>query len=94
MENFVIGDVVIVDDGIVDGSQVCNLLENVEVMEGKIVIIDWGGCEFGLKLLNVQEVGVIGVIICNFEDVFVGMVGGVVGGQVIILVVLFGNVDC
>jgi uncharacterized repeat protein (TIGR01451 family) len=93
-ENPVVGDVIIADDGTSEGSLACNPLENVEAMEGKIAIIDRGGCEFGLKSLNAQEAGAIGVIICNFENVANGMDPGAVGGQVTIPVVSLGNADC
>lgn len=51
---------------------------------GKIVLIDRGTCEFGLKSLNAQRAGAAAVIICNFEDVIINMGGGAVGGQVTI----------
>lgn len=53
-------------------------------VQGKIVIIERGICEFGAKSLNAQRAGAAGVIICNFEDVFVSMGAGAVGGQVTI----------
>ncbi len=51
---------------------------------GKIVLIDRGTCEFGQKSLNAQKAGAAAVIICNFEDAFVNMGAGAVGGQVTI----------
>ncbi len=51
---------------------------------GKIVLIERGTCEFGQKTLNAQKAGAAAVIICNFEDVFVNMGAGAVGGQVTI----------
>ncbi|MBK8956310.1 MAG: M36 family metallopeptidase [Saprospiraceae bacterium] len=53
-------------------------------VEGKIVLIDRGTCEFGAKSLNAQRAGAAGVIICNGEDGFVNMGAGAVGGQVTI----------
>ncbi len=53
-------------------------------VENKIVLIERGTCEFGAKCLNAQKGGAAGVIICNFEDGFVNMGGGAVGGQVTI----------
>ena len=90
----VTGDVIVADDGTAESSLACNPLENVEAMEGKVAIIDRGGCEFGLKALNAQEAGAIGVIICNFEDAPVGMAAGSVGAQVTIPVVSLGNANC
>ena len=53
-------------------------------VEGKIVLIDRGTCEFGLKSLNAQKAGAVAVLICNFEDAFVTMGAGAVGNQVTI----------
>ncbi|MBV6652767.1 MAG: M36 family metallopeptidase, partial [Mameliella sp.] len=88
------GEALIADDGTAESSLACNPLENVEAMEGKVAIIDRGGCEFGLKALNAQEAGAIGVIICNFEDSSVGMAAGAVGAQVTIPVVSLGSTNC
>ncbi len=53
-------------------------------VEGKILLIERGTCEFGLKSLNAQKAGAVAVIICNFDDTYVNMGAGAVGGQVTI----------
>ncbi len=88
----VTGDVVFVADGSSQPSLGCNP-PTIDVA-GKIVMVDRGECEFGMKSLNVQEAGGIACIICNFEDATVGMAAGVVGGQVTIPVVMMKKSDC
>ena len=65
-------EVVVIDDGTSDGSQGCEPSNQPE-MEGKIALIDRGGCDFSLKAYYAQEAGAVGVIIANFEDVILGM---------------------
>jgi len=89
-------EVAIVDDGSpgTDWSRGCNDLINGADVSGKIAIIDRGLCQFGLKALNAQNAGAVGVIICNFEDAPVGMAGGDFGGQVTIPVISIGSGLC
>jgi PA domain-containing protein len=54
---------------------------------GKFVMIDRGGCEFGVKALNAQDRGAIGVIILNFDETLIAMGPGSVGSQVNIPVI-------
>jgi len=53
-------------------TQCCGPIVNTDAVDGKIVLIDRGLCEFGTKALNAQNAGAIGVIICNI----VGVNGG------------------
>ncbi len=55
---------------------------------GKIVLISRGECEFGLKALNAQQQGAVGVIIYNFEDSFISMAPGASGSFVNIPVIM------
>lgn len=87
----IIVDVVFVDDG--SGEMViqgCGVVVNGVELEGKIVLVDCGSCQFGIKCLNVEMVGVIGVIIFNnqFGVGVINMVGGDDGGMVIVFVVM------
>ena len=52
-----------------------------------------GGCEFGLKALNAQNAGAIGVIIINREPGVMQMGGGTSGATVTIPVVMLSNTD-
>ncbi|HLP94644.1 MAG TPA: M36 family metallopeptidase [Saprospiraceae bacterium] len=88
----VTGDVVVVSDGSASPSLGCNA--PVNDVAGKIVMVDRGECEFGMKGLNVQQAGGIACIICNFEDATVGMAAGSVGAQVTIPVVMMKKSDC
>ena len=88
----VTGDVVFVSDGSSSPSLGCNPPQND--VAGKIVMVDRGECEFGMKALNVQQAGGIACIICNFEDATIGMAAGSVGAQVTIPVVMMTKSDC
>lgn len=88
----VTGDAVFVDDGTADANLGCN--PAVNDVAGKVVMVDRGVCEFGLKALNVQQQGGIACIICNFQDDPVGMASGTYGDQVTIPVVLMKKSDC
>ncbi len=61
---------------------------------GKIVMVNRGTCEFGVKALNAQEAGAIGCIICNFAASTVGMGPGAVGGGVTIPVLMLSSTTC
>jgi len=62
---------------------------------GKIVMIDRGECEFGLKALTVQQAGAVGCIICDHEaPPKTGFGAGAVGGQVTIPAVWMKKADC
>lgn len=90
------GNVIVIDDGTGEGTLGCNppTPENAEQLDGAVALIDRGSCEFGLKCLNAQEAGAIGVIVCNFEDEIITMGPGAVGGQVTIPAVMIGVTDC
>jgi extracellular elastinolytic metalloproteinase len=88
----VTGDVVFASDGTGSASLGCNdLIINAT---GKIVMVDRGECQFGKKALEIQQAGGIGCIICNFEEVPVGMDPGNFGGQVNIPTVLMKKSGC
>ena len=90
------GSVVIMNDGIpspqvTDG---CTEAMNADEIDGNIVMIDRGACEFGRKALFAEQAGAIAVIICNFEDDLIGMGAGAVGAQVTIPAVMMTAPDC
>jgi uncharacterized repeat protein (TIGR01451 family) len=89
-------EVVIVQDEAAEDlfSDACNPIVNTAELVGKIALIDRGGCEFGFKALAAQNVGAVGVIICNFESAPAGMGPGAVGGQVNIPVISLGSTNC
>ena len=88
------GQVVVADDCTATPSFSCEPLVNATEMHGRIALIDRGGCEFGLKVINAENAGAIGAIICNFEDALIGMGPGAVGDNATIPVVMLAAPDC
>jgi len=59
----VTGNVVLANDGVGVTSNACEPIINV--VSGKIVIIDRGGCTFVTKVKNAQNAGAIGVVVAD-----------------------------
>ena len=59
------GTLVVGRDSTAADSLGCNALVNAAACAGKIVVIYRGACEFGVKALNAQNAGAIGVVIIN-----------------------------
>lgn len=87
------GNLALVDDGSANPSQGCGALVNFP--SSMIAVIDRGGCEFGVKALNAENAGAIGVIVINNEpgNATIGMAPGAVGDQVTVPSVMIGNDD-
>ncbi|MDZ7880139.1 MAG: M36 family metallopeptidase, partial [Saprospiraceae bacterium] len=83
-------DAVFVNDGSSTPTLGCGTVQN---LTGKIALIDRGWCEFGLKALNAQKKGAVGVVICFFDENLGGMAAGAVGAQVTIPVVAIKKSD-
>jgi len=62
-------------DGTNDANLVCEPVVNEEEVEGKIALVDRGGCFFEQKTAHAEAAGAVGVIICNFEEGVIGMSG-------------------
>ncbi len=82
-------------------TQGCGEIINTDEVDGKIVLIDRGLCEFGTKALNAQNAGAIGVIICNVVGVnggdgeeLIGMAPGADGFDVTIPSVFSSKSTC
>jgi uncharacterized repeat protein (TIGR01451 family) len=90
----VTGDVVIADDGSSSPSHACLSLNEQSGLDGKIVIIDRGLCDFSEKVFNAQEGGAIGAIICNFDETVITMGAGFMAGEVVIPSVFISKGDC
>jgi uncharacterized repeat protein (TIGR01451 family) len=88
------GLAVIMNDESISPTFGCVPLSNPTALEGKIVIIDRGLCDFSEKVLNAQEAGAIGAVICNFEDVVIGMGAGAGAASVTIPSVFISKGDC
>lgn len=81
----VTGDVALVSDGTAGDSLGCNALTNGASIAGKIAVIYRGTCGFGVKALNAQNAGAIGIIIISNQDAPVtsfNMLGGTEGMSV------------
>ncbi len=81
-----------VNDGIDTGSDGCTAL--TVFTAGRIAVIDRGGCEFGLKVLNAEQAGAIAaLVINNAGDGVINMGPGAVGNTVTIPSVFIGQTD-
>lgn len=87
------GDLALVDDGSANPSQGCGPL--VGFPAGSIAVVDRGACEFGLKGLNAQNAGAIGMVVINSVagNGTLAMGGGQFGALVIIPAGMIGNDD-
>ncbi len=90
------GEVVEVNDNtydpfITDG---CEDFVNVSEVNGKIALVDRGGCFFEQKTANAEAAGAIAIIICNFEDEAMGMAGVPEIDDPTIPTVSIGAIDC
>jgi len=72
----------------------CEDVINPDELEGKIAIVDRGGCFFSEKAYRVQQAGAIGCIICNFNEDLISMGPGTFNELVDIPVVMLGNSAC
>lgn len=90
------GEVVIARDGIDNpyATDACETIINGAELNGKIALIDRGGCEFGWKALQAQQAGAIAVIFCNIDDDDYTMNPGTYGSSVHIPVLMIGISDC
>ncbi|WP_415376477.1 T9SS-dependent M36 family metallopeptidase [Patiriisocius sp. Uisw_017] len=69
----------------VDENDSCDQITNGTDLNGKIVVIRRGGCEFGLKVLAAETQGAVAVIMVqNVNEAPFGMGGGDFGDQVTI----------
>ncbi|PWI28854.1 peptidase, partial [Flavobacteriaceae bacterium LYZ1037] len=84
----------IVVDNVNDPNDGCNPLTNAAELNGKIVVIRRGECEFGFKAKAAQDEGAVGVVIVNnVPGGTIAMGGGVLGGSVTIPAVMVDNID-
>lgn len=77
--------------GIPIANEGCNPIQNN--IAGKIAVIYRNTCGFGLKALNAQNAGAVGVVIINREPALVNMNGGTEGASVTIPVTFISSVE-
>lgn len=87
------GEMVLVSDGTAADSLGCNALVNGVNISGKIAVVYRGSCQFGLKALNAQNAGAIGVILINNAAGLIDMAVGNDGASVTIPVAMISNTD-
>lgn len=93
-QNSVTADVVVIDDGTPADSLGCSAATNGLALAGNIALIYRGDCEFGLKALNAENAGAIGVIIVNnIPGAPIVMGGGAQGVNVTIAAAMISNSD-
>jgi extracellular elastinolytic metalloproteinase len=95
-ESPIVSELVLVDDGIDNIFDACENIGNGNDVAGKIVLLDRGtnGCQNGSQVLRAQNVGAIGVVICNTGNGVFTMSSGDDGGDVTIPTVMIGAEDC
>lgn len=72
----------------------CETIINPDVVNGKIAMIDRGGCFFDLKVTNAERAGAIAVIICNFDRSPAGMAASGTLPDPGIPSIMLGSADC
>ena len=90
----VTGEVVQAFDASGAPNLVCEAVDNVDDIAGKIALIDRGDCFFEEKTNNAEAAGAIAVIICNYLEDPLGMSGGVETSEPGIITVSLGASDC
>ena len=78
----------------VDANDACDLITNGAALNGKIAVIRRGQCEFGTKILAVENLGAIAVIMVNNEAGDpITMGAGADGGSVTIPAIMVSQSD-
>ena len=94
----IVGDLALVQDNdagdSTDPIDACDTITNGANLDGKIVVIRRGGCEFGVKVLAAENEGAIAVIMVNnVADAPFAMGAGEVGGDVTIPSIMVSQAD-
>jgi len=87
------GSAVFIDDGTDPVTNGCEA--GAANVSGKIAFIDRGDCEFGTKVLQAENAGAAGVIVCNNQETpAFAMTAGADGGNVNIFSGMISQADC
>ncbi|PHR72493.1 MAG: hypothetical protein COA67_04410 [Lutibacter sp.] len=88
------GNLVLASDGTASPTEACNALTNGAAINGNIAVIQRGGCEFGVKVLNAENAGAVAVIVINnVADAPIVMGPGAVGASVTIPSFMISQAD-
>ncbi|MGI8892127.1 MAG: PA domain-containing protein, partial [Bacteroidia bacterium] len=91
---FVQADLELVNDGTAGDSLGCFPLINGAAIAGKIAVLYRGSCQFGVKALNAQNAGALGVLIINnVPDAPISPGAGTDGAQVTIPVAMISQAN-
>jgi extracellular elastinolytic metalloproteinase len=97
----IVGNVVIGKDNSATPTTCCRPLVNGSETNGKVVLVDRGGCDFSKKVYRAQNAGAIAVIVCNVVGVnggngeeILGMSGGDNADDVTIPSIFLKKSDC
>ncbi len=93
-EEPIIGTIAAAMDGSNSPNLGCEEIINGDEVNGKVAMVDRGGCFFEQKTVNCEAAGAIAVIICNFENSPVGMAGVAEVPDPSIPTVMLGSGDC
>jgi uncharacterized repeat protein (TIGR01451 family) len=89
------GNVVFAQDGLQVSTDACESINNGPDLNGNIVMIDRGGCDFSFKVFQAQQEGAVAVIICNNQGGdLVSMGAGSNGDDVEIPSIFISREDC
>ena len=93
-----VGDLALVQDDdagdSTDPIDACDTITNGADLDGRIVVIRRGSCEFGVKVLAAEDEGAIAVtMVNNVPDAPFAMGAGAVGGQVTIPSIMVSQAD-
>ena len=93
-ETPLVGELALLYDSAPDVHDACDEIVNVSDLNGKIVVIRRGICEFGSKILSAENAGAIAVIMVNNVDGGpITMGAGVDGASVSIPSIMISQVD-
>ena len=94
----IVGEVVLIDDGVDNIHDACENIGNDDELVGKIALLDRGSCSFGESVLRAESEGAIAVIVCNTNMVNQNseftMFPGELGDQVTIPAVAISYAAC
>jgi hypothetical protein len=94
----IVGNVILVDDGVDTPTDACENIGNDDELVGRIALVDRGECSYGEQVLKAEQEGAVAVIVCNNDNngasSITTMFPGAVGSQVTIPAVMISFQNC